>query len=178
MKFGIRELSFMMLLLAIPFGAYLWMFKPANEHMTQQQQEIETKAQKLASLRKALAGAKDLDKEVVNLKKAVEFFEGKLPEHHEIHRVLQQVTTIVEKQRLETKLFKTLKTKPCAAYFEQPIKMVVYGNFEAYYEFVLALEKLPRITKIVQMKIEKDREQEGMMRAEIELSIFFAKDPA
>ena len=75
MKFGVRELLFVLLLLAMPLGAYIWIFKPSNEHIETQQVDIEAKSQKLASLRKALSRTKDLDEEVAVLREAVEFFE-------------------------------------------------------------------------------------------------------
>jgi len=116
---------------------------------------------------------KNLNKEVEKLGDAVEYFEGKLPAHHEIHKVLAQVTEIVEARQLETKLFKTLKPKPFAGYSEQPIQMEVYGNFNAFYQFLLDVEKLPRITKINNMDIEKDKDEDGMMKARFILSIYF-----
>ena len=173
MKFGVRELLFVVLLLAIPMGAYFWIFNPANENVESQRQEIEAKTQKLASLQKALVGIKDLNEEVEKLQEAVGFFEAKLPKRHEIHRVLEQVTKVVEQQRLETKLFKTLKAKTCSGYSEQPIRLELSGNFNAFYEFMLELEKLPRITKFRVMHLEKDQKKEGMMIAELELSIYF-----
>ena len=46
-------------------------------------------------------------------------------------------------------------------------------NFDSYYQFLLELEKLPRITKIKQMRLEKDKANEGVMKAGFTLSIFF-----
>ena len=59
MKFGVRELLFMVLLLAIPAAAYLWVFKPVSEHVETQRQAIETKEKKrtLLSLSDELLGA-------------------------------------------------------------------------------------------------------------------------
>ena len=177
MKFGMRELLFVMLLVAIPLGAYWWIFKPANDRMEKQRCEVEAKAQKLANLQKALVGIKDLSEEVDKLQKAVGFFQGKLPKHHEIHRVLGQVTKIADKHRLETKTFKTLKPIPGPAYSEQPIEMEISGNFNSYYQFVLDLERLPRITKVREMKLEKNKCQEGKMIATMTMSIYFDSAP-
>ncbi len=173
MKLGFRELLFLLLLLAVPMGAYMWIFKPANAHIEQQRQEIDAKTQKLASLRKALVGIKDLNDEVKKLREAVDFFEAKLPKHHEIHRVLEQVTKIAERHRLDTRLFKTLKPHPLAAYSEQPIELEVAGNFNAYYQFLLELEKLPRITKVKNMDLAKNKDDEGHMEATMNVSIYF-----
>lgn len=173
MKFGIRELLFVILLLAIPSGAYLWVFRPANSHVEQQRKEIESKEKKLLSLQRAMVGISDLNEEVVKLKDAVAFFENKLPPRHEIHKVLEQVTKIAEVHGLETKLFETLKSKPFAAYSEQPIKMEVYGGFDAYYQFLLDVEKMPRITKIREMSLEKENKAGGQVEATFMMSIFF-----
>ncbi|MBN1846391.1 MAG: type 4a pilus biogenesis protein PilO [Sedimentisphaerales bacterium] len=177
MKIGFRELLFVLLLVAIPLGAYWWIFKPANERMEVQRCEIEAKAQKLASLQKALVGIKDLNEEVGKLQEAVLFFKAKLPKHHEIHRVLEQVTKIAESHRLDTKMFRTLKPTAGAAYSEQPIEMEVGGDFNAFYQFLLDIEKLPRITKVRQLTLEKDKENEGTTKAELALSIYFDRDP-
>jgi type IV pilus assembly protein PilO len=176
MKFGIRELLFVILLLAIPIGAYFWIFKPANQHIEHQKSEIQAKSQKLTNLRKAMAGIDDLNAEVQKLEEAVTFFESKLPPRHEIHKVLARVTEIAESHKLETKLFQTKKTLPCADYSEQPIQMDVYGDFDAYYQFMLDVEKMPRITRVKTMKIEKDGKTEGMTEASFTLSIYFDND--
>jgi type IV pilus assembly protein PilO len=173
MKFGCRELLLIVLLLAIPVGAYFWVFEPARENTEKLKTDLEVKSKKMSDLSKALSGVKDLNAEVDRLSEAISFFEGKLPDHHQIHKVLEQVTKIADDHRLETRLFKTLKPKPFAGYNEQPIKMEVYGDFDAYYQFLLSVEKLPRITKIMDMDLKKDLKNEGAMEADFTLSIFF-----
>lgn len=173
MKFGFRELLFIGLLSAIPLGSYYWVFEPAKENLAKQQEEIKAKEKKLEDLKTAATGIDDLNEEVERLCKAVKFFEDKLPPRHEIHKILEQMTRIAENQQLETRLFRTLKAKPFANYSEQPIEMEVYGDFDAYYQFLLELEKLPRITKIRKMHLVKDDKNEGMMKATFTLSIFF-----
>lgn len=173
MRFGVREVMFVVLLIAIPTGAYWWIFKPANDRMEKQRCETEAKSQKLANLQKALVGIKDLNKEVDKLQGAVSFFHNKLPKHHEIHHVLEQVTKIAEKHRLETRNFKTDKPISGPAYSEQPIEMEIFGNFNSYYQFVLDLERLPRITKVREMELKKDKDQEGKMSAKMKMSIYF-----
>ena len=149
-------------------------FKPVDQNLKKQKLILEEKKQKLTELQKALAGAKDLNAQVEKLSKAVSFFEGKLPAQHEIHNILAQVTKIADNHRLDTRLFKTLKPQPFANYNEQPIEMEVHGDFDAYYQFLLDMERLPRITKIKKMNLEKDLKVEGAMNACFTLSIFFA----
>jgi type IV pilus assembly protein PilO len=173
MKFGIRELLFVILLMAIPTGAYYWVYRPTNEYIQKQQKEIDAKSMKLATLQKAMLGIDDLNAEVKKLKEAVDFFEDKLPPQHEIHKVLEQVTRIAEAHHLETKLFQTLKQTPFAKYSEQPIKMELHGEFESLYQFLLDMEKMPRITRIVKMDFKKNEKAENTVETEFQMSIFF-----
>jgi len=173
MKFGIRELLFVVLLLAIPAGAFMWVFRPANERIEAQRIEIESKDKKLLSLQRAMVGIKDLNVEVEKLQEAVAFFEDKLPPRHEIHKVLEQVTQIADEHGLETKLFETKKSKPFATYSEQPIKMEVYGGFDSFYQFLLDIEKMPRITKIREMKMKKASKDGDQVETTFLMSIFF-----
>lgn len=178
MKLGLREIIFMLLLGALPLSAKFWIFDPANKHIKEQQQAIKDNRQKLNDCQDALILIEDLNAELKRHEEAVAFFESKLPGEHEIHKVLEQVTRIARDHKLETKLFKTLGAKPFARYSEQPIRMEIYGDFDAYYEFLLDVERMPRITKIMEMNLEdKDKNNDGMMNACFTLSIFFDNNP-
>ena len=51
--------------------------------------------------------------------------------------------------------------------------MELEGNFTSFYSFLLELEKLPRIMKIREMKLNKHKENEGQISADFLVSIFF-----
>ena len=60
------------------------------------------------------------------------------------------------------------------------------GHFGGFYEFLLGLENLPRITRIHEMKLERvtdrnrrsdDEATPGMMKAEFLLSIYYQPGP-
>ena len=167
-----RRLMFVVILAGIPLGAFMWVFRPANKYIEQQQTSLEAKSVKLDQLRRATQDIDDLDLEVQKISQAVEFFEGKLPAEHEVHTVLAQVARIAEKHRLQTKLFKTEKTKPFAAYSEQPIKMRLCGAFTDYYRFLLEFECMARITKITDMKLTANTAEPGLINVDCALSIF------
>lgn len=177
MKFSLRVLVFFLLLAAVPLCAYFWVFQPVNLQMKAQKETIATNLKKLETCQKAKSVIEELNAELKRNEEAVTFFESKLPAQHEIHKVLEQVTQIAKNHKLETKLFKTLATKPFARYSEQPITMKIFGNFDAYYEFLLDVEKLPRITKIQDMELkDADKSNNGMTEAQFTLSIFYSLD--
>jgi len=180
MKFGIREMVFMVLLLAIPVCAWWLAFRPQNAINERMMVQIEAKQAKLRELNKATATIGDLKKEIDELEKAIGFFRSKLPDEKEIDKVLQEIWKLAERNRLKTKSIRALhqKTdgfvKAGGPHAEQPIQVKLEGDFIGFYAFLQALEAQPRITRIRHMKLEKlDKEPEGAMRAEFEMSVFF-----
>jgi type IV pilus assembly protein PilO len=127
----------------------------------------------LAEFEKATAAAEDLTKQLEQLQQAIEFFESKLPPTSQIHEVLQQVTIIAQKEGLKPKTIRTLTQKDNSGYIEQPLKMELQGNFNSFYSFLLELEKLPRIMKIRELKLDKQTNNEGQIAADFIISIFF-----
>jgi type IV pilus assembly protein PilO len=173
MTSGLRKIVFFILLLGVPFLAYQYMIKPANKLLAEQNARVQTKMAKLAEIEKATATAENLTKQLEELQDAIGFFESKLPPKSKIHKVLEQVTIIAQKQGLKPKTIRTLKKKNNSGYIEQPLKMELEGNFNAFYSFLLELEKLPRIMKIRELKLEKIRELEGQIKTDFIVSIFF-----
>ncbi len=90
--------------------------------------------------------------------------------------ILRDVWKLANKHHLTPKSVRTDKITSTAQYAELPIKMEINGNFDGFYEFLLDLEKLPRITRVPSMKLKKSRDTEGNMEAEIVLSVFFESE--
>jgi len=179
MRFGFREVVFIMLLLAVPVGAYLFVFEPRNQQVEEVKEEIKRKQAKLEELEQATKRIPDLGLEIDKLAEAIEVIEQKLPDERKVDEVLKQVWELATRQRLTPKSVRTDKPVPNASFSELPIQMEIVGDFDGFYSFLLELEKLPRITQLPKMKLvkatEKDREQ-GQMRAEVILSVFFETD--
>jgi type IV pilus assembly protein PilO len=169
-----RKASLLALLIVVSYVAYRYMIMPANQHLTEQRTRVESKLEKLTELEKATAAAKDLNEQLEQLEEALEFFESKLPPTEEIDQVLQDVTLIGEKQGVKRKAIRRMAKKEIHnGYVEQPLEMELEGNFNSFYSFLLELEKLPRIMKIREMKLNKQKENEGQVSADFVLSIFF-----
>ena len=56
--------------------------------------------------------------------------------------------------------------------------MKLVGSFTSFYSFLLEMEKLPRIMKIRQLKLDKGKEGPGQIGAEFIVSIFFQNKAA
>ena len=168
-----KKLLFFILILGISYVAYQYMIKPANKNLAENKQRVEAKNEKLIEFERATSAANDLSKQLGELEEAIKFFESKLPSTSEIHKVLEQVTVIAQKQGLKPKTIKTLAMKNNSGYIEQPLKMELEGNFNSFYSFLLELEKLPRIMKIRNLELQKVRDAQGMVGTNFIVSIFF-----
>jgi type IV pilus assembly protein PilO len=170
---NLRKIVFFVLLLTVAYLAYAFMIKPANKNLADKKEQVQQSIKILGELQQASTTARDLNKQLVQLTEAINFFESKLPPQSQISQVLQDVTVIAQKQGLSTKSIKTLASKVNNGYIEQPLQMELYGSFNAYYSFLLELEKLPRITKVRELKLKRDPANDGAATASCVMSIFF-----
>jgi len=161
MKIGIREIVFVVLLAAIPIGAWWFVFRPANARDAEMLKQIKVKQQKLRELNRATATIGDLKVEINSLKEAIDFFRTKLPTEKEMDQVLKGVLLLAD---------------PAGPYAEQPISIELEGPFEGFYGFLLALETQPRIMRIQQMNVKKMiKKGEGYIHAKCIASVFFER---
>src|ERR1043166_2279563 len=107
MQFGPRTLFSIVLLLAMPIAAYMFMFKPIEKQRDDARDNIRMKKEQLSEVATALARTKDLPAEIEKLKKAIDFLEHKLPQEKEMDGVLNEVWKIAEKNGLNTKSVRT-----------------------------------------------------------------------
>lgn len=178
MKFGAREIVFCTLMIALLLGSWWFVFKRANDRRDYLRAEIARKETDLDNLRKSTAGIEDLGKKIVELQKAIAFFESKLPKEKEMDTVVNDVWRMAQANSLDCKTIKPLKQERQASYSEQPIELVMSGDFQGFYSFLLQLEKLSRITRVHQMNLQKITSSDGQMTAKVTLSVFFEPDAA
>jgi type IV pilus assembly protein PilO len=173
MSSGFRKAIFLILLLGVMAAGYQFLIKKANDGLAQARKQLDEKRAKLAEYERATAQAEDYNKQGKQVEEAIRFFESKLPPTSEIDKVLGQVTVIAQKQGLVSKEIRNLGTKDNSGYVEQSLQMKLVGNFNSFYSFLLEMEKLPRITKLRELKIQKEKDGEGRIAAEFVVSIFF-----
>ena len=176
MKFGVRELIFVAVMLGLLGSSYFLVFTKANAKRAGLEVEIDRKKKALSDLQTARAGIDDLKKKIDELQAAISFFEGKLPEHGQMDKVLEQVTKLATDNGLEQRTFKSGKTQQAANYSEQQIEMTLAGDFEGFYVYLQQLEKFERLTRVTHMDLTKMNERDGAMEAKVTLSIFFEPD--
>lgn len=173
MNSSLRKTLFSILLFGVTIIAYQFMIKPANRSLAEQKVRVQVKSAKFEQI---IATAKDLNKQLGQLQDAIDFFESKLPSKSETHKILEQVTIIAQNKGLKTKTIRTMKRRDNSGYIEQPLKMQLQGDFNAFYSFLIELERLPRIIKIRELKLRKESKEQGKVTADFIVSIFFQNE--
>ncbi len=185
MRFGLREIMFLILLLAIPLGSWWFVLRPRNTQLSELREQIQAKRVKLKALGQASTTITELQREIDDYNAAIDFFRSKLPQEKEMDKVMREVWTLAKESELATKSIRTLKrsaalsiTDPDGPYAEQPISLELEGDFnQGLYNFLLSLEKKARITRIHQIHVKKlPKAAEGEVSARMEMSIFFERN--
>ena len=184
MRFGFREIIFLIVLLAVPAVSLFYVFQPRNKDIQQALVEIQVKQARLDRLAEVTRKIDDIGLAIEEGRESIELIEAKLPSEQDVEGILDEVWQITASNRLTVKSVKTNKAVPAAKYRELPLEMIVEGQFDGFYEFLLELENLPRITRIHELKLERasasrSREEtpNGLMRADFTLSIYFEPSP-
>ncbi|MCH8315156.1 MAG: type 4a pilus biogenesis protein PilO [Planctomycetes bacterium] len=182
MRFGFRELIFLVVLLAVPVASWWYVFKPRNTEIAQARMEIEIKQVKLDKLREVAKRIDDIGLAIEQGREAVELIEAKLPNRDQVEDILANVWELAKRNHLNLKSVKSEKPVLATLYMEQPLRVSMTGRFDGFYQFLLEMENLSRITRVPRMKLERIMEtgglndaelDTGLMRADFTLSIYF-----
>lgn len=182
MRFGIREAIFFVVLLAVPVASFMYVFKPRSEEIRKANTEIATKTERLDKLEQVTSRIDDIDRAIEEGRESIQLIEAKLPSEKDVEGTLEDVWTLANENGLLVKSVKSEKPVPAAMYMELPLRVQMDGSFNGLYQFLLALENLPRITRIHQMNLERPdhsknvqskESPKGWVKAEFTLSIYF-----
>ncbi len=177
MRFGIRELLYLLVLIGVMVGAYFIVLKPMDQEIDNYRTDTAQKKATLAELTVATSKYPDFDAEIQRLRSARDAFERKLPNAREVEVILREIWEIARSENLKPKSIVPDRSIDAAEYNELPIKVEIVGDFDGYYSFIKRIEELPRITKMPKIKIIKvNNKGGGDVRTELRLSIFFRSD--
>lgn len=178
MKNGARIFILAALLVGVLAASYFFYFAKLDVKRRMLQAKTDERLKSLGDLERAKAEVRDVDRKLADLQQATAFFESKLPQARDMDKVLPEVWKLAEQNNLTTKTVKPAKSQRMTGYSEQSIEMSLSGNFKGFYQFMLQLENLPRLTRVTQMNLTKINDRDGEMQASLTLSIFFEPESA
>lgn len=176
MDFSPRQLMFFGILVAVPAASFFLVFRPQNQEIRKAKSEIELKRAMLTSLREVTSQAQDMERATVEITDAIAKVESRLPTNKELDSVLRDVAQLADKHGLKVpKFVKSAETRQAGTAQEQPIELEITGDFDGFYQFLLALERLPRITRLTDMNLSRveERDRDGLMKGSFKVSIFY-----
>lgn len=199
MKFGTRELVFVLLLFAVPSSVYFLIFKPRKEAEVRMIQESRDRQEKLEDLNRARAiASRNLRDHIDMLRQLLKIVRSRQPGEEDATRILHGLDMLANSNRLQAET--TTNTAggssrsrrgrnsrqasvlggPGKRYVVKRIRMTVQGAYFDFYAFLQALENQPRIIRVTRMTINKLKrdQQQGHIRAIMDLEIFFKRKRA
>lgn len=176
MQFGIRELVLFLTVLLLPVVSYLLVFRPQSANIESAQVEIAHKKEMLSKLRVETARNDDLLLINQEITERIDAMESMLPSNKEVDQIVRQVSGLAIESGLSSPTLKSTKPQAAAQYREQPLEMSIEGSWQGFYAFLLKIEQMPRITRIVDLKVEDTNSDETEIKASFTLSIFFRSE--
>lgn len=176
MRFGPLELILFLAVLLFPAGSYYFSFRPQAAKMAVDQAEIALKRETLDKLRAETSRTDDLVRENAMIAERIDEIESRLPTNKEIDQIVRQVSDLAVEAGLALPTFSSEKPIRAARFMEQPLTMETEGSFAGYYAFMVSVERLPRITRLIDMTIKRGKEDEAEIAVEFTLSIYFRED--
>lgn len=177
MKFGTRELMFLVVMVGLLFCAWFFVFKPADARILTLRADTLAKQQQIAQLKLAEQRIANMAGKIDELKERIQYYEQRLPKENGAHDLVTQISQKASSNRLLT-VPSIRKTPPAKAsgYYELPVKVNMQGDFRGFYDFLLRMERMPRIMRINQLKLAKINEKDGSTTADFVISIYYAPD--
>lgn len=169
-------------LLAVPFVANYLVFAPRNEEIAAARREIAAKQTRLTGLRELTARIGDLGREIDARRSELAQLEQRLPESEDLDGLLKEITRIAQRCDLAVRTVKGDKPIASGPAMEVPLSLALEGEFGGLYDFLLALESQPRITRVQSMKVHvlgpdphaASPSAQGAIRAELGLAVYFS----
>lgn len=178
MQFGIRELVLFLTVLLLPVVSYMLVFRPQSANIENAKIEIAHKQEMLTKLRAETARNDDLLQINEEITHRIESMESMLPSNKEVDQIVRQVSGLAIESGLSSPTLKSSKPQAAAQFREQPLEMTIEGNWTGFYNFLLKIEQMPRITRIIDLKVEDTTSEDTEIKASFTLSIFFRTEEA
>jgi type IV pilus assembly protein PilO len=161
------------LVIAMPVVSYFMVFRPQNLAINKVKAEADHRELMLEKLKEETQRNADLEKANQEVKDSIKIIEARLPSSKEVDGLVRQVSMLALERKLNAPAMKSSRPVQTALYMEQPIEIEVSGSFVGFFTFLSDIEKLPRITRVHDLKITGQDKQGEELKAIFTLSIYF-----
>ncbi|MAH66016.1 MAG: hypothetical protein CMJ27_06455 [Phycisphaerae bacterium] len=156
MKLGIREMIFLLVLAAIPVAAWFFVFEPRNQDIEQSRREIAQMESTLVRLDQLTLEVGDVRNAIDEAELRLADFRQNIPDANEVDDMLAEIHRIGERNALGISSIRALNRTETQGYAEIPLSLEIDGSFRGLYRFLIDLERLPRITRVRDLKLQRN----------------------
>ncbi|MEE2681816.1 MAG: type 4a pilus biogenesis protein PilO [Planctomycetota bacterium] len=175
-----RQAIFFAILLAVPLGAWAFVFHPRNQAIAAARSDVDLKVSQLQELREVESINASLEVTLGSLQSALHDLRARIPDAAGVEDVLRRIAEIAQQNELVIRSFKRQEAVDSAHYTEMSLETVIEGPFSGVHQFLFDLEGMPRITRILDMTIEKPARMvrgsnqipPGHVRSEMTITIY------
>jgi len=170
---GLLGVGILIGVVGLPIASYLMVFKPINKEVAKAREEVKHMQGLLTKLKEESAKRTDFEKANQQLADGIKVIEERLPTNQEIDSIVRQVSDLAVNSGLAPPAIKSNKSLPAGLYMEQPLDMETQGDFIGFHSFLAQVEKMPRVTRIHNLKITGNNVDGPELKATFTLSIYF-----
>jgi Tfp pilus assembly protein PilO len=138
---------------------------------------VQERRDELVKLQQVTSRINDLKSEIDRLEASLKTFATRLPESRKCDEVLAEVWKIAEANSMVPRTVRTSPVETNSQCSFQPVAITLDGRFDAFYQFLMSLERMPRIAKVRTLQVAKVPRTEGMVQADLLMDIYFETKP-
>lgn len=168
-----REIFFVVAMLALLGCSYVLVCFGASAKRSALQVDIAGRRRAVAEFQQSVAGMDVMQQQIDAVRKSIDDFQRHLPRQEQLPEIIANLSRLAAANSLATQSVKTLPIERTAGFGELPVQVSLTGDFNGVYALLLQIEKMPRLTRVTQLKIAKSDEHDPVVRATITLSLFF-----
>jgi Tfp pilus assembly protein PilO len=159
MNFSTKYVSIVALLLAVPLSAWVIAYEPMNNAVHSVAQEIKERTSKLLNYDEVNAQYRDMKTIVEAVHQAQEKTISRIPTSHGADQWLESASNAALQLGLVVQSVTTAGERVEGDYRVMPVDFNVHGSFASVYKLVQHFEQMDRLTKINQMTIHREDEE-------------------
>lgn len=185
MKSGLRELIFVVLLMSLPAGMYLKVFKPRAGAEKQMQLDINEKKKIISEIAsKRVIAMGNLSEDIKSLKKVADDANKRLPSEPNADAVMGMISRLAKDNDLAIEKIQALKSESsepgqAVPHMVQRINVELEGDFKGVYSLLLDIERSDRLIAVKQLKLDRiSGGKQGRVSARLDFEIYYKPEAA
>ena len=177
---GMVAFLIFIILVAVVYGNYTYIYTPRMERIKQLDRDIEITAQKIAEGKRIAARLEPLKKEYAALREKLTFLEVMLPKEKEIPDFLVMIQDTLTEFNVDFTNFTPQKIswEKDKIYGNMPISMNLYASYFDLIAYLDRIEHLPRIVDAKSLKLTKSGNEVDTLNITLSLFTYVLKKEA